>query len=125
MDKKAVLDLVKSPKEFEVNSLAAITEMIHKYPYFQPLYAIKLKLQNYYGSFQYNTCLKTTAAYTQDRSVLFDFITAEKFHQLDVANKIDLLIDSKISIGGFAIITRVIIATFWITWVFTIIFTTL
>ena len=93
MDKKAVLDLVKSPKEFEVNSLAAITEMIHKYPYFQPLYAIKLKLQNYYGSFQYNTFLKTTAAYTQDRSVLFDFITSEKFHQLDVANKIDLLIE--------------------------------
>ncbi|TXE20595.1 hypothetical protein ES731_04495 [Psychroflexus gondwanensis] len=93
MDKEAVLNLIKSPKEFEVNSLTAITEMIHQYPYFQPLYAIKLKLQNYYGSFQYNRFLKTTAAYTQDRSVLFDFITSEEFHQLDVANKIDLLIE--------------------------------
>lgn len=93
MDKEAVLNLIKSPKEFELNSLAAITEMIHQYPYFQPLYAIKLKLQNYYGSFQYNTFLKITAAYTQDRSVLFDFITSEEFHQLDIANKIDLLIE--------------------------------
>jgi hypothetical protein len=93
MDKEEILNLIKYPNEFEVTSLAAISELIDKYPYFQPLYAIKLKLQNYYGSFQYNTFLKTTAVYTQDRSVLFDFITSEKFHQLDTANTIDLLIE--------------------------------
>jgi tetratricopeptide (TPR) repeat protein len=93
MDKEEVLNLIKYPNEFELTSLVAITDMIDRYPYFQPLYAIKLKLQNYYGSFQYNTFLKTTGVYTQDRSVLFDFITSEKFHQLDIANTIDLLIE--------------------------------
>jgi len=93
MDKEEILNLIKYPNEFEISSLAAISELIGKYPYFQPLYAIKLKLQNYYGSFQYNTFLKTTAVYTQDRSVLFDFITSEKFHQLDTVNTIDLLIE--------------------------------
>src|SRR5690606_2153144 len=31
------------------------------------------------NSFQYNYALKVTAAYTTDRSVLFDFITSDRF----------------------------------------------
>lgn len=92
MEKAHVLDLLKSPKKFDINALNSINDILEKYPYFQPLMAIKLKLLNHLGSFQYNRYLKTTAAFTQDRSVLFDFITQNQFQQLEIAQKIESLI---------------------------------
>ncbi|MBZ9628189.1 hypothetical protein LB456_12235 [Psychroflexus sp. CAK57W] len=93
MDKESLLELIKSPMQFETKTLSSIDETIEQYPYFQPLYAIKLKLLKHYGSFHYNRFLKETAARTQDRAVLFDFITSEKFSQLEIAHKIDLMIE--------------------------------
>jgi hypothetical protein len=40
------------------------------------------------GSFKYNQELKTTAAYTTDRSILFDFITSEAFLQNKISEQI-------------------------------------
>jgi hypothetical protein len=97
MEKEKVLALLKSPKQFEVNALHSINTVLDKYPYFQPLMAIKLKLLHHLGSFQYNKFLKTTAAFTQDRSVLFDFITQNEFQQLEIAQKIDSLIQEDLS----------------------------
>ena len=93
MEKESLLSLLKSPKKFETKALVGLGEAIESYPYFQPLYALKLKLLKHYGSFHYNRFLKETASRTQDRAVLFDFITSEKFSQLEVAQKIDLLIE--------------------------------
>ncbi len=92
MKKEELLNLIKDPIEFNFNSLKQIQEVIYEYPYFQPAYALKLKLLKHNGSFQYNKCLKETAIRTQDRKVLFDFITSKEFTQLEIANKIDLLI---------------------------------
>lgn len=92
MKKETLLDLIKSPTKFESNSLNSINEVIDQYPYFQPVYALKLKLLKHNGSFHYNRFLKETAARTQDRTVLFDFITSKEFSQLEIANTIDLLI---------------------------------
>ncbi|SDG42654.1 hypothetical protein [Psychroflexus sediminis] len=93
MDKETLLNLIKSPMQFETRTLNSIDEVIEQYPYFQSLYAIKLKLLKHYGSFHYNRFLKETAARTQDRAVLFDFITSKEFSQLEIANQIDLLIE--------------------------------
>jgi tetratricopeptide (TPR) repeat protein len=95
MEKDTLLDLIKSPVKFEVNTLDLINEALDHYPYFQPLYAIKLKLLKHKESFHYNRFLKETAARTQDRSVLFDLITSEEFSQLNIANRIDLLIEKE------------------------------
>jgi len=92
MEKEKLLQLLKSPQEFEYSTLSELEEAIEDYPYFQPLYALKLKLLKHQHSYQYNNFLKDTAARTQDRSVLFDFITSEEFNQLNIAHKIDELI---------------------------------
>ena len=53
--------------------------VINEYPYFQLARAIQLKGLNNTNSFKYNQALKKTAAYTVDRSVLFNFITSQNF----------------------------------------------
>ena len=49
------------------------------YPYFQSARVLQLKVLKNQESFKYNNELKTTAAYTSDRTVLFDFITSQCF----------------------------------------------
>jgi len=92
MEKEKILQLLKSPLEFDSSTLGDLEEAIEDYPYFQPLYAVKLKLLKHQQSYRYNSFLKDTAARTQDRSVLFDYITSEEFNQLNIAHKIDELI---------------------------------
>ncbi|REE82948.1 hypothetical protein BX611_0224 [Lutibacter oceani] len=58
---------------------AQLDVVINEYPYFQLARAIQLKGLNQTNSFKYNQALKKTAAYTIDRSVLFDFITSQNF----------------------------------------------
>jgi hypothetical protein len=53
--------------------------IINEYPYFQLARALQLKGLNNTNSFKYNQALKKTAAYTVDRSVLFNFITSHNF----------------------------------------------
>ncbi|MFN2260585.1 MAG: hypothetical protein ABR595_00775, partial [Psychroflexus sp.] len=89
MQKNELLHLIKSPFEFSETDLNSISELIEKYPFFQPLWAIKLKLLKHRSSFQYNDFLKKTAAKTADRSLLFDFITSKEFSQLEIAEKIE------------------------------------
>lgn len=62
--------------------------ILQKYPYFQAARAIHLKGLYTQNSFRYNSALKKAAAYTIDRSVLFDLITSKKFMQDKVALQI-------------------------------------
>jgi hypothetical protein len=71
---------LKNPSSTSVEQTAELKYILEEYPYFQAahfLYLNGLKNQN---SFKYNKALKTTAAYTSDRSVLFDFITSYDFN---------------------------------------------
>jgi hypothetical protein len=57
-----------------------LVDILDEFPYFQAahfLYLNGLKNQN---SFKYNSSLKRTAAYTTDRSVLFDHITSYNYN---------------------------------------------
>ncbi|TDT43778.1 hypothetical protein CLV90_2901 [Maribacter spongiicola] len=61
-----------------------LEDIIAEYPYFQAARALHLKGLKNLNSYKYNKALKTTAAFTTDRDVLFDFITSKDFLQYDV-----------------------------------------
>ncbi len=65
-----------------------LKQIINKYPYFQSARALYLKGLKNTDDFKYNQALKTTAAYTTDRSILFDYITSESFLQNEVSKYI-------------------------------------
>ncbi len=74
---------ILSPKQ--TRELEGILE---EYPYFQSARVLHLKGLKNLDSYKYNNALKTTAAYTADREVLFDFITSKDFDQDEIANSI-------------------------------------
>lgn len=80
--------ILQHPQDLSVEQTTALRKIISKYPYFQPARALYLKGLKNKGSFRYNDELKTTAAYTTDRSILFDFITSEIFNQNEVSQMI-------------------------------------
>ena len=67
--------LLKNPKTINSAQTEELENIISAFPYFQSARALYLKGLKKQDSFKYNQTLKTTAAYTTDRSVLFDFIT--------------------------------------------------
>lgn len=58
-----------------------LEDIIAEYPFFQAARALHLKGLKNLNSYKYNKALKTTAAFTTDRDVLFDFITSKDFLQ--------------------------------------------
>ncbi|MDN6309575.1 MAG: hypothetical protein ACTHY4_07980 [Flavobacteriaceae bacterium] len=81
-------DILDNPDLLTDQDQALVDQVIEEYPYFQAVHALKLKLLKNQNSFKYNSFLKKTASRTSKRSLLFDFITREEFHQLKVADKI-------------------------------------
>ena len=85
MNQKEFIHVLQNPQQINAehtNNLKSITE---EFPYFQSARALYLKGLKNKESFKYNQELKTTAAYTTDRSILFDFITSETFIQNEVS----------------------------------------
>ncbi|NQY04942.1 MAG: hypothetical protein HRT68_01760 [Flavobacteriaceae bacterium] len=80
--------LLKQPEVINEKQTEGLTNIINKFPYFQSAKALYLKGLKNQDSYQYNQELKITAAYTTDRSVLFDFITSEAFNQNFISNEI-------------------------------------
>jgi hypothetical protein len=80
--------LLRSPSKLKKKQLASIESLIKEFPYFQSAHALHLKSLKSIGSYKYNKALKTTAAYTTDRSILFDFITSEAFLQNIISEQI-------------------------------------
>jgi hypothetical protein len=80
--------LLKQPANFSLEQISDVNSIITKFPFFQSARAMYLKGLKDKGSFKYNQELKTTAAYTTDRSILFDFITSEAFQQNKISEQI-------------------------------------
>jgi tetratricopeptide (TPR) repeat protein len=57
----------------------SLEKIIEAFPYFQSARVLRLKHFYNQNSFKYNYALKVAAAFTTDRSVLFDFITSNTF----------------------------------------------
>jgi hypothetical protein len=77
--------ILQNPQRITPQQTNDVKSIIEQFPYFQPARALYLKGLKKQESFKYNHQLKTTAAYTTDRSILFDFITSEAFVQNDIS----------------------------------------
>lgn len=72
--------LIKNPsKVTDPLQTRQLEDILKEYPYFQAARALHLKGLKNLNSYKYNKALKTTAAYTADRDVLFHFITSKDF----------------------------------------------
>ena len=80
--------LLNNPQRISAEQINDVTSVIEEFPYFQSAKALYLKALKNKESFKYNSQLKTTAAYTTDRSVLFEFITSEVFLQNKISEQI-------------------------------------
>ncbi|SDX31624.1 tetratricopeptide repeat protein [Flavobacterium degerlachei] len=71
--------LINQPSSITEQHTLALEKVLDEFPYFQSARALRLKGLYSQNSFKYNAALKTTAANTTDRTVLFDFITSDSF----------------------------------------------
>ncbi|ALM48649.1 hypothetical protein AMR72_06935 [Flavobacterium psychrophilum] len=83
MNTKDYTYLLNKPYSLNERQTAELEKILSEFPFLQSARAIYLKGLYNQDSFRYNTELKKTAAYTTDRSVLFDFITSEQFQSVD------------------------------------------
>ena len=88
MDVKDLTYLLENPGDITSEQTREIEKVLAKAPYFQAARAIRLKGLKEHQEFSYNDALKKTAAYTADRSILFEFITSLEFNQNQIAKQI-------------------------------------
>ncbi len=69
-------EILSQPELIKKGQIKGLQEITEQYPYFQVAHYLHLKGLKKRHSFKYNDYLKLTAAYTTDRSLLFDNITA-------------------------------------------------
>lgn len=81
MNKNEYINILQNPSEINKEQIGFINSLIKDFPFFQSSRAIYLKILKNSENFKYNQELKLTAAYTTDRSILFDFITSNEFQQ--------------------------------------------
>ena len=80
--------ILQNPQALTEGQTQEIKSVIKEFPFFQSARAIYLKGLKNSDSFKYNQELKTTAAYTTDRSILFDYITSDEFLQNKISEQI-------------------------------------
>lgn len=80
--------ILQNPKHINASQTEVIEAITKEFPYFQAARVVHLKGLKNQDSFKYNQSLKVTAAYTTDRSILFDFITSKTFDQHEISSTI-------------------------------------
>jgi hypothetical protein len=108
MVKDSYIYILNTPSFIEKQDAGEIKAVIDKYPYFQSARALYLKALKEQESFKYNNELKITAAYTNDRAILFDFITSELFktpekkeqNNTDISSDNSPKIEEQLNIGA-------------------------
>lgn len=80
--------LLNKPETINEKQTIALENVVLQFPYFQAARALHLKGLYNQDSFRYNYELKKTAAYTTDRTILFEFITSDNFRAIQ-QKKID------------------------------------
>ncbi|NHN26521.1 hypothetical protein FIA58_012615 [Flavobacterium jejuense] len=82
MNKTDLTYLLNKPNAINEKQTMALEIILQQFPFFQSVKALHLKGLYNQESFRYNYELKKTAAHTNDRSILFDFITSDSFTTL-------------------------------------------
>lgn len=88
MNRNNFLETLKNRNPLDSVQVRELETILGNYPYFQTARALHLKGLYQNHSLVYNEALKKTAAYTTDRSVLFDYITSEEFLQHRISDRI-------------------------------------
>jgi len=78
--------LLNKPQNTNEKQTQALESVLQEFPFFQSARALYLKGLFNQESYRYNYELKKTAAHTQDRTILFDFITSDDFTTLQKSN---------------------------------------
>ena len=71
--------LINKPEALNERHTESLEKVLEEFPYFQSARVLRLKHLYNQDSFKYNHALKIAASYTNDRGVLFDFITSDTF----------------------------------------------
>ena len=74
MNKKNFIKILQEPEKLSKKELLFLKEISDEFPYFQPSRAIYLKSLADNEDIKFKKYLKSTAIYTRDRKILFDFI---------------------------------------------------
>ena len=80
MKKDSFINILEKKQPIQQVETAELKTVVDEFPYFQAARTLYLKGLKNQDSFKYNNELKTTAAYTTDRTVLFDFIVSKEFN---------------------------------------------
>jgi hypothetical protein len=89
LEKNTFIEILNNKKEVDHKSTLDLKAVIDKYPYFQAARALYLKGLKNQDSFKYNKELKNTAAYTTDRTILFEYITSNDFSKKEIIKELD------------------------------------
>ena len=81
--------ILHNPNLLNKEDSEPLENILDEFPYFQAARVLHLSALKKQSSFKYNTALKKTAAYTTDRSILFDFITTDDFVMENYISKKD------------------------------------
>jgi tetratricopeptide (TPR) repeat protein len=71
--------LLNKPEAINERYAETLENVLEEFPYLQSARVLRLKHLYNQDSYKYNYALKVAAAYTCDRSMLFDFITSDDF----------------------------------------------
>ena len=74
MNKNNFIKILLEPKNLSKKEVSFLDEINREFPYFQTSRAIFLKSLSENEDIKFKKFLKSTAAYTRDRSVLFEFV---------------------------------------------------
>lgn len=85
MNSNLYTSLLNRPDAVNEKHTHTLEKIVDEFPFFQSARALQLKGLYNQNSFKYNSELKTTAAHTTDRSVLFEFITSQNFMAIQKA----------------------------------------
>ncbi|WP_108867430.1 hypothetical protein [Aquimarina aquimarini] len=98
MNIKELSYLLQNPAQLNKEQTNSLEKIVRTFPYFQSARSLWLKSLKNQESFRYNQELKITAAYTTDRSILFDFITSDLFDKDTDSQEIEKKQKSEITV---------------------------
>ena len=88
MEREELLHYIKNPEQLEFRSLHDLMAVRDKYPYFQAIYPLTLKLLRSNRKFQYQIFLEKAAIQMSGREILFDFINVDENVYKKVAEQV-------------------------------------
>ena len=88
MKRETFTNILENKPLISAEETLALKAVIEEFPYFQSARALYLKGLKNQDSFKYNNELKATAAYTADRTILFNYVTSL---EADLKNKEEIL----------------------------------